>query len=63
MGHRPKLPKDDVIELAALMKEAGHTHGAVRYPDGMEIVWGADASVKASLTPLEEWKAKKNAVS
>lgn len=58
---RPKIPTEHIVELAERMKAAGHTHGAVRYPDGMEIVWGTDEGVKTTLTPLEQWKAKKNA--
>lgn len=57
---QPKLPKD-VIEYAETMKAKGISHGAVRYPDGMEIVWGTDATVEANLSPLEQWKAKKRA--
>lgn len=60
---RPKLPKDDVIELAKSMGEAGYPFGRVRYADGMEIAWGKDNSVNESLTPLDQWKAKKNGAS
>lgn len=60
---RPKLP-EDAIEFAKKLAAEGIASGSVKYPDGMEVTWSKTGVVSnAPVTPLEEWKAKRNAAS
>lgn len=59
---RPKVPSD-VVEFAKSLKAQGIPTGSVKYPDGLEIAWGEGNSNNPTMTPLEKWKADRNAAS
>lgn len=61
---RPSVPPPkDVIAIARGLKAEGIASGSIKCPDGTEIQWNQGGPDDPAATPLEEWKAKRNAAS
>lgn len=57
-----RLP-NDVIAIAKGLKAEGIKNGMIRCPDGTEVKWGDGNCSEAAATPLQEWRAKRDAAS
>lgn len=61
---RPAVPlPKDVIAIAKGSKAEGIEAGVIRCADGTEIKWGHGGADDPTVTPLDRWRAKRDAAS